>query len=78
MLVTEVCYEQRDAMLKIHFEDGFMMTCADGDTKDVIIWQYPFSQLKKSSDDGSVLRLSFTDNEVKVREFCCVAMFPKY
>ncbi|XP_067929516.1 beta-2-syntrophin-like [Watersipora subatra] len=63
-VTCEVLHHGREAVLKVHYDIGFTMTSLE-DGIEVTLWQYPFSQLKRSSDAGSVLRLSFTDGEVK-------------
>lgn len=66
LLLVDVCHQQRDAILKVHYEDGFKMLYTDTDRREVILWQYSFSQLKRSSDEGNILRLYFFDDELKV------------
>ena len=46
-----------------------MLTRVDDEGKEIEMWQYPFSKLKRSSDDGSMLKLVFSDNEVKVMKY---------
>lgn len=43
--------------LKIHYEDGFTLTelpKSEGETPKVF-WQYPYTQLRTSADDGNHL-----------------------
>lgn len=63
-------YQERESLLKIHYEDGFSLSITSEDQQSVVLWKYSFSQLKKSSDDGSrLLWLTFDDGDTKVSDF---------
>lgn len=65
-----VVYQERESSLKIHYEDGFSLSITSEDQQSVVLWKYSFSQLKKSSDDGSkLLWLTFDDGDTKVSDF---------
>lgn len=64
---SEVQWQEREARLTIHWENGFTLKALPQGLLKAdaapIVWQHPFQRLRHSSDDGKrILTLDFGEN----------------